>query len=382
MKSEERDKLVDAAARKSQDAVEKFPESPAVNLSAARVMIAAGRFEQARDYADRASKLAPEDPWPVVNRGIAEFESCDFPAARQSAVQALRRDGRNQNAKAIWALSQRPAGCNDIKDKLQSLYVGGKLLELSTPGRIPSLEAFGDGGTGFDAGGPPAQAASAEAVGAASGNRYTREGFQRFERLMNAAGGALKGGLNEQAYDLATAAILAYPENPNALNIRGIAAMNLKRLDTVVADATWGAKLDDKHKAHWLAMRSAAEEVSGRLSVALSDAQSAVKADPGEGGAWLALASTQEDLKYPPEQWLPAYRRAAELSPAFAARYADALARAQSGRNEPPEDKRPGAVVSQNAAAWALGGVAAGGLLLAFGAAFLFGRSRRDGDES
>ena len=49
------------------------------------------------------------------------------------------------------------------------------------------------------------------------------------------------------------------------------------------------------------------------------------------GGAW--LASAQEELKHPPEEWLPAYRRAAELSPAYAARYADALARAQSGRN-------------------------------------------------
>ena len=198
---------------------------------------------------------------------------------------------------------------------------------------------------------------------------------------MNAAGGALKGGRNEQAFDLATAAILAYPENPNALNIRAIAALNLKRMDTVIADATWGAKLDEKHVAHWLAMRAGAEEVSGRLGVALSDAQSAVKADPNEGGAWLALASTQEDLKHPPEEWLPAYRRAAELSPAYAARYADALARAQASK-EHPEGNRPGVGGSPAAAAWALGGVAAGGLLLVFGAAAFIGRSRRDGDES
>ncbi len=140
IKPEEHAKLIESAVQKTIEAVQTFPESPAVHVSAARVMIQAGKFEEARQYANRAADLAPDDPWPVVNRGIAEFESCDFPAASRSSQEALRRDPRNQNARAMWSLSQRPAGCNNVTDRLKARYVGGKMLEMAAPGRAPSLD--------------------------------------------------------------------------------------------------------------------------------------------------------------------------------------------------------------------------------------------------
>lgn len=384
IKPEEHAKLVESAVQKTAAAVQAFPESPAVNVSAARVMIQAGKFEEARQYADRAAELAPDDPWPVVNRGIAEFESCDFPAASRSALEALRRDARNQNARAMWSLSQRPAGCNNLTDRLKTRYVGGKMLEMAAPGRTPMLDMLGGGGPSFDAGGAVGQAEAAPVgPGASSGDRYTREGFQRFQALMNGAGNALKGGNNERAFDLATAAILAYPENPTALYIRGIAATHLNRLDNVITDATWGVKLDPKNQAQWLAMRANAESASGRFDAALADALAAVRIDPTRADAWLALAKVKESLQHPIQDWLADYEKAARLNPVFANVYQEALARAQTQQAQPrgsqtarwetgfPSDRR----------LLIVGTGAIGGLLLAWGAISVFRRSKRNDDE-
>ncbi len=321
------------AIQKTEANVTAFPESPAVLLSASRVMSQAGRHDQAIAYADQAAALAPRDPWPVVNKGIAQFEKCDFPAANRTARDALKRDPGNQNAVALWNLSQRPAGCNDVADKLQSRFLGGKMREQALPGRSPSLDFL----RGTDLGdGTPQSDTGREAVSGADApvNRYTRENFLRFQAIMNAAGQALGSGDNERAFGLATTAILAAPrnENPGALFVRSIAGLNLNRTDNVIADASWGAKLDPKNKTKWLAMRAAAENAVGRYSAALADAKEAARLDPGNPGAWNALGRAMQSLNHPPEEWLGAYKRAAELNAKFTPAYEQALAAAEAKR--------------------------------------------------
>ncbi|MBI4422086.1 MAG: hypothetical protein HY554_00060 [Elusimicrobia bacterium] len=370
--------LVETAARKTAEAVKALPESPAVHVSAARVMIQAGKYDAARRYASRAAELAPDDPWPLVNRGVAEFESCDFPSARRSAAEALRRDPRNRNARAMWSLSQRPAGCNNVTDRLRARYVGAKLLEASAPGRLPIQGAFAqEDASPFDAGQAETGRAADGPVAAGAAARYTREGARRFKALMAAAGDALQGGRDAQAFELATAAILAYPENPRALFIRSVAGMNLKRGETVIADATWGAKLDPENKAQWLALRSNALTAGGRLDAALADAEAALRLAPRAADAWLARARAREALRHSPQEWLADFEQAARYNANFASLRREAAARAS--RKPSSAAGKAAALAGRDRALWLLGAAAGAGLL--FAAAIVL-RRRRPGDES
>lgn len=340
MKQEEFAKFVEAAVQKTEASVQESPGSPAVLLSASRVMSQAGRYDQAIAYADQAAALAPRDPWPVVNKGIAQFEKCDFPAAAGTARQALQRDPTNQNAVALWNLSQRPAGCGNVTDRLQSRFLGGKMRELAMPGRAPSLDFLR--GPGLGDGRSPDAGRSAVSAADTPENRFTRENFLRFKAIMDAAGNALAAGDNRRTFDLATTAILAAPrnENPGALFLRAIAGMNLNRTESVIADASWGAKLDPKNKTKWLAMRASAENAVGRYAAALADAREAVRLDPTNPGAWSALGRAAQNLNHPTEEWLGAFKRASELSAQFTPLYEEALAGAESQRRAQSASQR------------------------------------------
>lgn len=383
MKQEEYSKLIESAVETTEAAVQSYPESPAVLLSASRVMSQAGRYDQAIAYADQAAALAPRDPWPVVNKGIAQFEQCDFPAAAGTARQALKRDPSNQNAIALWNLSQRSAGCNNVTDRLQSRFLGGKMRELALPGRTPSLDFLRDGGLGdgreADAGRPAVSGADSPI------HRYTYESLQRFKAIMNAAGNALSAGDNRRAFDLATTAILAAPrnENPGALFLRSIAGMNLNRTESVVADATWGAKLDSENKTKWLAMRAAAENAVGRYGAALADAREAVRLDPGNAGAWSALGRAMQNLNHPAEEWLGAFKRASELSAKFTPIYEEALAAASARRTAKPTSDSgavvPGIPLLSDRTSLLMLGI--GAVVAAGGIALLLGR-KKDRDDA
>ncbi|MCX5788507.1 MAG: protein kinase [Elusimicrobia bacterium] len=262
--------------------------------------------------ADHAVKIAPKDPRAYVHRGLAQFGACDFPAARADAQQALSLNPKDANAEAIFRLSNRPAGCNQMSplEQVAQSIRAQALLDAETAAAHQDTDYVLPG---FD------------------GGRFTEQGARNVAAWLDAANKALKDGDSNKAYGLATRAIIEFPENPGGLYLRAVAGLNLGRNGSVMSDANAGLKLrPNEGKFHGL--RAAAENKTERYSAALKDAGEAIRLDPKDAGAWRARAEARERLGYGADEVLEDYRRAAELNGAYGQDYQDALARAQAGK--------------------------------------------------
>ncbi|MBI4424721.1 MAG: serine/threonine protein kinase [Elusimicrobia bacterium] len=373
--------------REVESIVHESPKDPAILTGASRVHVELGNPKQALAYADRAVAAAPGDAWPLINRGIARYEGCDFPKARQDGLAALRaaRNPRHQEAAlAIVNLSNRPAGCNNLAQEREIGRQAGALVEATgglaarVQGETPGFDPDGSAApsTLSPAAGSAARAAAAPPAAFATWG--AEKDYAKLNQWMDRAEEAMKGSDWAALKWYSGLMIAMDPDQPRPRVMRLRAAKAERDYAQVIQDATEGLRtawpLDFQAERAW------AFNLTGRWTDALRDADAVLKAEPGRAAMWLARGQARKQLGLPPEAYLEDFRRAAQLEGTYRSALdgeLDELRRAgrPDGARERPSKNGATPPVQGPGRAGLLLGAGAAAFLLVAALAFAIGRS-------
>lgn len=289
------------------------PDSARVQAAVARAVSAARDLPAAAKYADKAVTLAPQDPFPLVTRGLIRYKQGDYAAAAEDAKEALRSDPADKAAYSLYRLSAGRAR-------------GGAE----------------DGGRAVPAGEPAPTEAQVFAESAAPEERdlgeLARLGRDRKKAagLLEEALGAMRRGDPKRALELTKRAAQSDPSLPDVYMNRALAHRLIGDLASAQAEADKAVTLftigeGGRALAAALALRAELKLSQGDAASALADAERALFANPKSAAALLYQARAAEKLGRDAARVLEAYKAAAALEPSFAAEYEEAARRLAGG---------------------------------------------------
>lgn len=290
------------------------PESARVQAAVARAVSAAQDLPAAAKFADKAVQLAPQDPFPLVTRGLIRYKQGDYAAAAEDAKEALRSDPSDKAAFSLYRLSLGRAQ-------------GG----AETGGRaVPAGEAAPTEAQVFSESAAPKELDLGEIA------RLGRD-RKKAAGLLEEALGAMRRGDPKRALELSARAAKSDPSLADVYMNRALAHRLIGDLPSAQAEADKAVTLftiaegDGRSLAAALALRAELRLSQDDAAGALADAERALAANPKSGAALLYKARASEKLGQAAAAVLAAYKAAAELEPSFAAEYEEAARRLGGG---------------------------------------------------
>lgn len=290
------------------------PESARVQAAVARAVAAARDLPAAAKYADKAVTLAPQDPFPLVTRGLIRYKQGDYAAAAEDAKEALRSDPADKAAFSLYRLSigRARGGAED----------GSRA--------VPAGEAAPTEAQVFSESAEPKELDLGEIA------RLGRD-RKKAAGLLEEALGAMRRGDPKRALELSARAAKSDPSLADVYMNRALAHRLIGDLPSAQAEADKAVTLftiaegDGRSLAAALALRAELKLGQGDAQGALSDAERALSANPKSAAALLYRARAAEKLGQAAASVLAGYRAAAELEPSFAAEYEEAARRLGGG---------------------------------------------------
>lgn len=329
-----------AMVRKADQSAEKFPDSDKIQRAAGAVAIQAGDYKKGLAYADRAVSLAETKPNDVKSlasalrvRATGSLWSGDYPKAAEDAQRVLKMFPDDKGARSIYEMS---------KGRTRSGVVG-----IAAAQSRPLSNALVEVSLMDD---PRLKDAGRRAGDRAGANKLAAEAM----RLINRGDGA-------GALAAANATVEADPTLADGYMMRGLAYTILKEFSEALREFTkaidlWSAQGKKENLPVAYGRRAEAGNEAQDYPNALRDAEKAVRSDAGLGLGYFERARALEGLGEKGEKLLADYKRAAELSPEYAAAYASARTRltADAPAAPPPSRGRLRAILTGASALFAL----------------------------
>jgi len=296
--------------QKADAAASKFPDSDKIQRAAGAVAIQAGDYKKGLAYADRAVSLAEakgDDPKALAaalrTRATGALWSGDYPKAAADAQRVLKSFPDDKAARSIYEMSKGRTKAGISVSAPQSRPMANALVEYSL---------LDD---------PRLQQAGRRAGDRAGANKLAAEAMRR----INVGDGA-------GALAAANATVAADPTLADGYMMRGLAFTILRDFAKALSEFTkaidlWTAQGKRENLPVAYARRAEAGNESKDFPNALRDAQKSVQADGRLGLGYFERARALEGLGEKGEKILADFKRAAELSPEYAADYAAARTR-------------------------------------------------------
>lgn len=328
---------------KAEESVQKFPRSGKVIAAGAAVVLQSGDFKKGLAYADRAVSLAeakPDDPKSLASalrvRATGELWSGDYPKAAADAKRVLSMFPDDKAARSIYEMSRNRTKAGAVA--------------IASAGSRPLPNALVENSLLDD---PRLKRAGARAGDRAGANRLAAEAMRRIN-LGDGAG----------ALAAANAVVEVDPTLADGYMMRGLAYTILKEFAQALREFTkaidlWSAQGKTENLPVAYGRRAEAANEARDYPNALRDAETSVQGDSGLGLGYFERARANEGLGEKGEKILADFKRAAELSPQYAADYASARTRLSGAAPEAPP--RKGGMAKAAAA-----GASALAMLLAF----------------
>ena len=305
------DEQTDAIVARADVAADKFPNSDRIQRAAGAVAIQAGDYKKGLAYADRAVTIAEADPGDAKalaaalrTRATGALWSGDYPKAVADAQRVLKIFPDDKAARSIYEMSKgRAKNAVVAVATTQSRPLADSLVETSLLDDPRLKEA-----------------------GRRAGDRAAA--IKRAETAMR----FINAGDGTRALAAANAAVEADPALADGYMIRGLAYTILKEFAAALREFTkaidlWSAQGKKENLPVAFGRRAEVNNEAKDYPNALRDAEKAVQGDAGLGLGYFERARALEGLGEKGERILEDFKRAAELTPAYAADYAAARTR-------------------------------------------------------
>jgi tetratricopeptide (TPR) repeat protein/tRNA A-37 threonylcarbamoyl transferase component Bud32 len=308
-----------AMVERADESAAKFPDSGRIQRAAGAVAIQAGDYEKGRAYADRAVGLAEANPGDakslaaaLCTRATGSLWSGDYPKAAADAQRVLKIFPDDKAARSIYEMSKGRAKTG--------------IVAMSTTRSRPLADALVESSLLDD---PRVKDAGRRAGDRAAAIKRTETAM----RFINAGDGT-------RALAAANAAVEADPSLADGYMIRGLAYAVLKEFSTALREFTkaidlWSAQGKKENLPVAFGRRAEVNNEAKDYPNALRDAEKAVQGDAGLGLAYFERARALEGLGEKGERILADFKRAAELTPEYAAGYAAARTRLSADAPSP-----------------------------------------------
>ncbi|MBI2790043.1 MAG: protein kinase [Elusimicrobia bacterium] len=301
----------------------RFPESSKIQRAAGAVAIQAGDYKKGLAYADRAVTIAEANPADAKalaaalrTRATGALWSGDYPKAAADAQRVLKTFPDDKAARSIYEMSKgRAKNAVVAVATTQSRPLADSLAEFSLLDDPRLKEA-----------------------GRRAGDRAAA--IKRTETAMR----FINAGDGTRALAAANAAVEADPALADGYMIRGLAYTILKEFAAALREFTkaidlWSAQGKKENLPVAFGRRAEAGNEARDYPNALRDAEKAVAGDAGLGLGYFERARALEGLGEKGERILEDFKRAAELTPAYAADYAAARTRLSADAPAPVLDR-------------------------------------------
>jgi tetratricopeptide (TPR) repeat protein len=352
----------------------------AATRAAARLNAGAERWEDAREFSEKALAFDPNDAEALIDRSRANTGLADFARGYADAERASKLAPNSADA-----LTARAAAAYGLGNYLQAIADGKRALELDPENKNAfQLLKLSEGRTkkipDFERSAPPqlADTVEREYHGMVEQLNQVEEMRQRpveepgpsaVQRFVSSSGSKLAVKDYWGAVEDADAALKLDPNNARALYFRATAHNLIGEYGDAAGDATRGLTITPNDSALHDA-RAWAYNRMGRFVDAIADAHWALESDPRDGYA-LANRAYADEQRGDYDAMAEDYKAAAALNPQFADTYADAARRHGLTPETAPRDKRAplGSQQRRQAKSFALVIFSSlmGGLLIALG---------------
>jgi len=305
------DEQTDAIVARADSSAARFPESSKIQRAAGAVAIQAGDYKKGLAYADRAVTIAEANPADAKalaaalrTRATGALWSGDYPRAVADAQRVLKVFPDDKAARSIYEMSKGRAK--------------NAVVAVATTQSRPMADSLVESSLLDD---PRLKEAGRRAGDRAAAIKRTETAM----RFINAGDGA-------RALAAANAAVEADPALADGYMIRGLAYTILKEFAAALREFTkaidlWSAQGKKENLPVAFGRRAEVNNEAKDYPNALRDAEKAVAGDAGLGLGYFERARALEGLGEKGERILEDFKRAAELTPAYAADYAAARTR-------------------------------------------------------